>query len=174
MITGLGFYTIGYVSKPFFLNASVKSIAWPIIVAVIVLLILFVLGNMQIDKSIVYRLNQLPHSFWGYVLSSISGTYLVTFIFLIIGNLTNTHLSVILKPIIHVFQYIAENGLVILAIHLWALCWFNYLFGSYKEYVWYIFVSLLWVLLFIGVSIPTFNKYLYWAIGKKRPNNKES
>lgn len=174
MITGLGFYTIGYVSKKNLLNPPIMFSGWSGILVIFVLLILFVLCNMQIDEIIVYRLNQLPHSLWGYILSSISGTYLITFLFLIIGNLTSTHLSVIVKPIIHVFQFIAENGLVILAVHLWALCWFNYLFGSYKEYNWYTFVSLLWVLLFIGASIPIFNKYLYWAIGKKMANNKEA
>lgn len=173
MITGLAFYIMGYLSKPFFFNSSKSLHINKIILIIIFLFILYNMGNLMVTDIFTYRLNQLPNSFLGYAILSIIGIWLVTLIFLVINNYKNPLLSKVIKPFMNCMEFIAENGLIILAVHMWALSWYNYIFGIYKENNWYVYIALIWVILITGLLIPIFNNKLYWAIGKKKPLDKK-
>ena len=104
----------------------------------------------------------------GYLLASLCGTWLVTLIFYILGQFFNLRSIPIIKVVDSFFRFVANNGLIILAIHMWALSWCNYVFKGLSNFNWYSVIVLLWVVLITGLSIPIFNRYLYWMIGKEK------
>lgn len=171
MITGLAFYTMGYLGKRFFMKPVIPLSFICRFSIVVVMLVLYLIGNQMIDNNIiVYRTNYLSNSFWGFILTSISGTWLVTSIFYLINNSYSLYLLPIKKIVGIVFKFIAENGLVILAVHMWSFCLFNYIFFDYADADEYIYWRLCWVILITMTFIPIFNEYLYWMIGKEKRN----
>lgn len=162
MITSLSFYGMGFASRSFLLNKiknySVKtvSMAW------LLFFICFLIGFNQIGgSSIGYIHNSLGNSFIGYLLASVFGTLSCVLFFYIISHFETGILAVFLK-------YIAKNGMTVLAIHYVVISCCNY-FIKGKLLGWqYQFVLLFLMVLIVGVSIPLFNKHLYWMIGKNK------
>lgn len=96
-------------------------------------------------------------NFVEYVCASLGGTLLAVLSSVFV-NKKNTILS-----------FVAQNAIAVLAIHMWVLYCLNYFFSAMN--VW---IKLIVVLVLTFLSIPVFNKYLYFLIGKPQKSFRET
>ena len=161
-ITGLAFYGMGVLCRKFLLD-TIKNYSLIIISSFCILFfILFIFGYNQIDeRNIGYIHNSLGNSFYGYLLASIFDTWTCTLFFYLLSHIKLGFVGNILK-------YIANNGIIILAVHFFVISCCIYLLKGHVSDTTYQYLLLLLMITVVGISIPFFNKYLYWAIGKNK------
>ncbi len=114
--------------------------------------------------------NALGPNLLFFILSTLTGIFLIINIFILFDKSTNK-LSIVVKGIL---RNIARNALIILAVHYWTIRCCNIFLHTYKNTVWYSFLVLVIVILNCILAIPLFRNKLYWLIGKKKISIKES
>lgn len=162
MITSLSFYGIGYLSRLFILNKIKNYSVKKLFMVWLLFFICFIIGINQIGGgSIGYIHNELGNSFMGYLFASVFGTLSCVLFFYIISRFKIGILAIMLK-------YIANNGMTILAVHYFVISCCNYFIKDKMQGWQYQYVLLFLMIIIVGVSIPIFNKHLYWMIGKNK------
>ncbi len=138
------------------------------------------LGSIIIFFSLVYlyainmngiidlNFNKLGNSLVYYIISTISGIFLIVSIFILLNRFVNkSMLQGILKNI-------ARNALVILAVHYWIIkCCRIYFYSISKESYFPYLITLIMIIVTI-LAIPLFRTKLYKLIGKEKITFKES
>ena len=114
--------------------------------------------------------NALGPSLLFFILSTLTGIFLIINIFILFGKSTNK-ISIVVKGIL---RNIARNALIILAVHYWAIRCCNIFLNEYKNTAGYPLFVLFIVIFTCILAIPLFRNKLYWLIGKKKISVKES
>lgn len=123
---------------------------------------------MFINKAISLTFNNLEHNFGGYILSTISGIFLITSIFIFIDKFINNSI------IQGILRNIARNALIILSVHYWVvICCRIFLYSIAKETYFPWLVTLIMIIV-TTLAIPLFRTKLYMLISKKKITVKES
>lgn len=112
--------------------------------------------------------NELGNKFFGYILSTISGIFLIVSLFIFLNKFVS-------KSILQgILKNIARNALIILAVHYWAIqCSRIFLYPISKENYFPWLVTLIMIIVTI-LAIPIFRTKLYKLIGKEKITFKES
>ena len=162
MITSLSFYGLGVLSRSFLLNKIKKYSVKTIFMVWLLFFSCFLIGFNQIEGGCIgYIHNELGNSFMGYLFASVFGTLSCVLFFYIISCFKIGFLAIILK-------HIASNGMTILAVHYFVISCCNYFIKGKMQGWQYQYVLLFLMIIIVGVSIPIFNKHLYWMIGKNK------
>lgn len=112
--------------------------------------------------------NKLGNSLIGYILSTISGIFLIVSIFILLNRFVNE------SVLQGVLKNIARNALVILAVHYWVIkCCRIYFYSISKENYFPWLVTLIMIIV-TTLAIPLFRTRLYKLLGKKKITFKES
>lgn len=161
MITSMAFYSLGVYSQPFFFNKINIFKGKNLVVVCVICAFLWFIGHRIANGVIGYNNNNLGDSLLGYFLVSIFGIYFCTISFYLLRQ----HKS---NPFFILLKYIAENGIVILALHSFVINECSSRLADYvSENILPSLVAII-VVIVLAVCIPLFNKYLYWAIGKNK------
>lgn len=112
--------------------------------------------------------NELGNKFFSYILSTISGIFLIVSLFIFLNKFVS-------KSILQgILKNIARNALIILAVHYWAIqCSRIFLYPISKENYFPWLVTLIMIIVTI-LAIPIFRTKLYKLIGKEKITFKES
>lgn len=135
---------------------------------IIILLSLIYLYAININGIISLVTNELGDNFFGYILSTISGIFLIINIFIFLNRFVD-------KSILQgILKNIARNALIILAVHYWAIqCCRIFLHPISNEGYFPWLVALIMIMVTI-LAIPLFRTKLYKLIGKEKITFKES
>ena len=162
MITSLSFYGMGFISRSFLLNKIKKCSIKNLSMVWLLFFICFFIGFKLIDEGCIgYVHNSLGNSFVGYLLASVFGTLSCVLCFYIISRFKIGIMAIILKQV-------ANNGMTILAVHFFVISCCNYFIKDKLPEWQYQCLLLFLMVIIVGVSIPIFNKHLYWMIGKSK------
>ena len=159
MITSMAFYSLGVYLQPFFFNKIHSLKREQILLLIIICGMLWFIGNRMVNGVIGYNNNNLGSSFIGYLLVSFFGIILCTVSFAFWEKLK-------LIPVSSFLKYIANNGIVILALHMYAINECDHYFCNYTALSWYPYALACIVVIFVIIVIPIFNRFLPWMIGK--------
>lgn len=136
--------------------------------SVIILLSPIYLYAINMNGLIDLHSNKLGNSLVCYILSTISGIFLIVNIFILFNKLVNES---ILQGIL---KNIARNALIILAVHYWVIkCCKIFLYSILKENYFPWLATLIMTIVTI-FAIPLFRTKLYKLIGKEKITFKES
>lgn len=161
MITSMAFYLFGIYLQPFFFNKINNLIGKNLVVVCVICAFLWFIGHRMVNGVIGYNNNNLGDSLIGYFLVSIFGIYICTMSFYLLRR----HKS---NPVFILLKYIAENGIVILALHSFVINECNSRLADYVPENMLPYIIAIIVVVVLAICIPFFNKYLYWAIGKNK------
>lgn len=166
VFTASFFFSLGYLTKKIIKYMNEMNIIK--LGSVIILLSPIYLYAININELIDLHSNKLGNSLVGYILSTISGIFLIVNIFILFNKLVNES---ILQGIL---KNIARNALIILAVHYWAIkCCKIFLYSISKENYFPWLVTLIMIIVTI-LAIPLFRTKLYKLIGKEKITFKES
>lgn len=101
--------------------------------------------------------NTLCHNWAGYIMTIVSGIYLFACIFLFISRFFQKVTSL---------EFIAQNGIIILAAHYYVDRIARFLFPQYVENVFFPYFLILTAFIFCGISIWIVNNYFPFLVGK--------
>ncbi len=162
------FFPLGFLCKNYILPLTEKK-AQEIILTIILTLFLYIYSINKNGNIILWN-NSLGTNFVYFILSTITGIYLIINIFILFSKSRNKF-SLIIKGIL---KNIARNALIILAVHYWAIRCCNIFLHTYKNEQWYSYLVLAIVISSNILAIPLFRNKLYWLIGKDKISLKES
>ena len=166
VLTASFFFSLGYLTKKIIKYMNEMNIIK--LGSVIILLSPIYLYAININGLIDLHSNELGNSLVGYILSTISGIFLIVNIFILLNKLVNES---ILQGIL---KNIARNALIILAVHYWVIkCCKIFLYSISKENYFPWLVTLIMTIATI-FAIPLFRTKLYKLIGKEKITFKES
>lgn len=166
VLTASFFFSLGYLTKKIIKYMNEMNIIK--LGSVIILLSPIYLYAININGLIDLHSNELGNSLVGYILSTISGIFLIVNIFILLNKLVNES---ILQGIL---KNIARNALIILAVHYWVIkCCKIFLYSISKENYFPWLVTLIMTIVTI-FAIPLFRTKLYKLIGKEKITFKES
>lgn len=167
VFTASFFFSLGYLTKKIikYITEELSEIKLGLI---IILLSLIYLYSINMNGIINLNFNKLGNSLVYYILSTISGIFLIVSIFILLNRfMTKSMLQGILKNI-------ARNALIILAVHYWVIkCCRIYLYSISKESYFSWLVILIMIIVTI-LAIPLFRTKLYKLIGKEKISFRES
>jgi len=115
-------------------------------------------------KLIGYNFNHLHDNLLGYSAVSWGGTFLLTLLFIFIDRIN--------KPLFvgKILRFISLNGIAILALHIYIYDLMIWMANTFSMPIladkWLISLS---IILICIVTLPFINKYLYFCVGKKKP-----
>ncbi len=161
MITSMAFYSLGVYSQPFFFNKINDLKSNQLFSVCTICAFLWFIGHRMVNGFIGYIHNNLGNSLLGYFLVSVFGIYICTMSFYLLRDYKS-------NPVFTLLKYIAENGIVILALHSFVINECNRRLGGYVSEVMLPYIVAIIVVVVLALCIPFFNKYLYWAIGKNK------
>lgn len=135
---------------------------------IIIFLMLIYIYAININGGISLTFNKLGNSFWGYILSTVSGIFLIISIFIFINKFINNSIMQ------GVLKNIARNALIVLSVHYWVIiCCKIFLYSIAKETYFPWLVTLIMITI-TTLAIPLFRTKLYMLIGKNKISFKES
>lgn len=158
-ITSLAFYSMGVYFKDFFLQQILAVRKRKIILSILFCCFLWAIGQRMVNGVIGYVHNNLGDTFIGYFLVSVFGIFMCTLVFYLCKEVNSNKFFSILK-------YIANNGIVILALHMFVINECDYFFSNLTELAWYPYFEACIMITIVAIGIPLFNMYLPWLIGK--------
>lgn len=166
VLTASFFFSLGFLTKKIikYMNEMAKIK----IALIIIVLSPIYLYAINLNGAISLMTNSLGTSLLGYILSTISGIFLIVNVFIFLNKLVNES---ILQGIL---KNIARNALIILAVHYWVIkCCIIFLYSISKENYFPWLVTLIMIIVTI-LAIPLFRTKLYKLIGKEKITFKES
>ena len=166
VLTASFFFSLGYLTKKVIkLMTEQSEIKLGLI---IILLSPIYLYAINMNGIIDLNFNKLGNSLVYYILSTISGIFLIISLFILLNRFVN-------KSMLQgIFKNIARNALVILAVHYWVIkCCKLYFYSISKESYFPWLVTLIMVIV-TTLAIPIFRTKLYKLIGKEKISFKES
>lgn len=166
VFTASFFFSLGYLTKK--IIKYMTELGDIKLGSIIILLSLIYLYSINMNGIINLNFNKLGNSLVYYILSTISGIFLIVSIFILLNRfVTKSMLQGILKNI-------ARNALIILAVHYWVIkCCRIYFYSISKENYFPWLVTLIMIIVTI-LAIPIFRTKLYKLIGKEKITFKES
>ena len=166
VFTASFFFSIGYLTKKIIKHMT--ELGDIKLGSIIIFLSLIYLYAINMNGIIDLNFNKLGNSLVYYILSTISGIFLIVSVFILLNRFVNkSMLQGILKNI-------ARNALVILAVHYWVIkCCRIYLYSISKESYFPWLITLIMIIVTI-LAIPLFRTKLYKLIGKEKITFKES
>lgn len=166
VFTASFFFSLGYLTKKIIkYMTEMSKIRLGLI---IILLFPIYLYAININGIISLVANELGNKFFGYILSTISGIFLIASLFIFLNKFVS-------KSILQgILKNIARNALIILPVHYWAIqCSRIFLYPISKENYFPWLVTLIMIIVTI-FAIPIFRTKLYKLIGKEKITFKES
>lgn len=160
------FFSLGYLTKK--IIKYMTELSEIKLGSIILALSLIYLYAININGVVSLVINELGDKFFGYILSTISGIFLIVNIFTFLNRFVS-------KSILQgILKNIARNALIILAVHYWAIqCCRIFLYPISKENYFPWLVTLIMIIVII-LAIPLFRTKLYKLIGKEKITFKES
>lgn len=135
---------------------------------IIILLSLIYLYAININGSISLVTNELGDNFFGYILSTISGIFLIVNIFIFLNRFVD-------KSILQgILKNIARNALIILAVHYWAIQCCRIFLNPISNEGYFPWLITLIMVIVTTLAIPIFRTKLYKLIGKEKISFEES
>lgn len=166
VFTASFFFSLGFLTKK--IIKYINEMAKIKIALIIIVLSPIYLYAINLNGAIGLMTNSLGTSLLGYILSTISGIFLIVSIFIFLNKFINES---ILQGIL---RNIARNALIILAVHYWIIkCCIIFLYSISKENYFSWLVTLIMIIVTI-LAIPLFRTKLYKLIGKEKITFKES
>lgn len=166
VFTASFFFVLGYLTK-----TKLKYITEMTTIKlglIIMLLIPIYFYAININGIINLYINELGNSFLGYILSTVSGVFLISCIFIFINKFINNSI------IQGILKNIARNALIVLSVHYWVvICCKIFLYSIAKETYFPWLVTLIMITI-TTLAIPLFRTKLYMLIGKNKISFKES
>lgn len=166
VFTASFFFSLGFLTNKIikYMNEMAKKK----IALIIILLSPLYLYAININGSINLSTNKLGDNLLGYILSTVSGIFLIVSIFIFFNKFINES---ILQGIL---KNIARNALIILAVHYWAIqCSRIFLYQISKE-IYFPWLVILIIIIVTILAIPLFRTKLYKLIGKEKISFRES
>ena len=158
-ITSLAFYSLGAYLKGFFIDHISLVSKRVLVLFMLLAFFLWSYGQKMVNGVIGYNNNNLGETFIGYFLVSVFGIFMCTLLFYFCREVKQNILFSLLK-------YIANNGIVILALHMFVINECDHFFYNLTELAWYPYLEACIMITIVAIGIPLFNKYLPWLIGK--------
>lgn len=159
LITSLSFFSLGVLFKDFYCN-NIRFISNKILISILTLLfIIWFVGQKMVHGVIGYNNNSLGNTFTGYFIVSFFGIHLCTLFFYLCNKTKQNAITRLLK-------YIANNGIIILALHMFVINICSHYLSNYNTTLWYPYVICCIMVFALSIFIPLFNRYLPWMIGK--------
>lgn len=163
-VTASAFFIAGFIFGKILPYVSQLKYYW-LLLLTLVSTGIYAYGTIIASVTLIgYNHNDLNENFLGYSAASWGGTFLLTLLFIIINRIN--------KPLFvgNILRLISLNGIAILAVHtyiLYLMRWLAKLFSMpFLAQNWIIAVT---IILFCVTTLPFFNKYLYFCVGKKKP-----
>lgn len=166
VLTASFFFSLGYLAK--IIIKYMTELGDIKLGSIIIFFSLVYLYAINMNGIIDLNFNKLGNSLVYYIISTISGIFLIVSIFILLNRFVNkSMLQGILKNI-------ARNALVILAVHNWIIkCCRIYFYSISKESYFPYLITLIMIIVTI-LAIPLFRTKLYKLIGKEKITFKES
>ena len=166
VFTASFFFSFGYFAKK--IIKYINEISRIKLGLIIILISPIYLYAININGIISLVANELGDKFFGYILSTISGIFLIASLFIFLNKFVS-------KSILQgILKNIARNALIILPVHYWAIqCSRIFLYPISKENYFPWLVTLIMIIVTI-FAIPIFRTKLYKLIGKEKITFKES
>lgn len=166
IFTASFFFALGYLTKTKL--KYITEITTIKLGIIIILLIPIYFYAININGIINLYINELGNNFWGYILSTVSGIFLISCIFIFINKFINNSI------VQGILKNIARNALIILSVHYWVItCCKIFFYSNTKEAYFPWFVTFIMIIV-TTLAIPLFRNKLYMLIGKKKITVKES
>lgn len=166
VFTASFFFSLGYLAKEIIKYMSEQGDIK--LALIIILLSLIYLYAININGSISLVTNELGDNFFGYILSTISGIFLIVNIFIFLNRFVD-------KSILQgILKNIARNALIILAVHYWAIQCCRIFLNSISNEGYFPWLITLIMVIVTTLAIPIFRTKLYKLIGKEKISFEES
>lgn len=166
--TSYFFFCCGYFCKDLYLSINNNKRYFIFLLcfssAIIYMISININGNIHLHS------NTLGTNFLFYIITTLSGISFITLTFTLINNIKHQFTNYIYG----ILRLIANNGLIILAVHHWTYRCCRIFLHEYINEYWFSYLSLLIVTITCTISIPVFRNKLYWMIGKNKISIKES
>ncbi len=166
LVTASAFFIGGFLAKKYIRLLSDLNY-WYLAVSILLLTACYTFGVMNMHSPCIgYILNLLDSNILAYSCASWGGIFLLTLLFILFNKIDlHTFIGSILR-------LISLNGIAILALH-------NYILSIMRWASEYFCIPILanhWIILIAIiisciVTLPLINKYLYFTVGKKKPQN---
>lgn len=166
VFTASFFFTAGYLTKKrikYITGLNKLKLA-----VIIIFLIAIYFYAININGGISLNFNKLGNNFWGYILSTISGIFLISSIFIFINKLVKD--SIVQGTL----RNIARNALIILSVHYWVIICCRIFFSSIAKETYFPWLVTFIMIIVTTLAIPLFRTKLYKLIGKNKISFKES
>jgi len=166
VFTASFFFTFGYLTK-----TKLKYITEMTTIKlgiIIILLIPIYFYAININGIINLYINELGNNFLGYILSTISGIFLISSIFIFINKFVKDSI------VQGILRNIARNALIILSVHYWVIICCKIFFYSIAKETYFPWLVTLIMIIVTTLAIPLFRTKLYKLIGKNKISFKES
>lgn len=166
VFTASFFFSLGYLTKKTvkYMN-DMSSIKLGLII--IPLCAVYFYG-INANGAISLIANELGNNFFGYILSTICGVFLIISIFILLNRFVN-------KSILQgILRNIARNALAILAVHYWTILCCRIFFYPVSKENYFPWLGTLIMVIVTIIAIPLFRTKLYKLIGKEKITFKES
>lgn len=167
VFTASFFVSIGYIAKDFIKN-KLFQLSSPLLVCVLILLSILYLYGININGAYHLYTNTLGSSFYGFLISSLSGISMIIVLFILLSRIPKT------SVIGGIFRNLARNALIFLAVHYWVIITCDVVFHKYAHLPAYKYSVLLAAIIISVLSFPIFRNKLYKLLGKEKISMKES
>ena len=165
-VTTSAFFIAGFIFKNILPYISKLKYYWLLLLLMVLTSIYYYGTTVASVKLIAYNLNDLHDNLLGYSAAAWGGTFLLTILFILFNQIN--------KPFFvgNILRLISLNGMAILALHYYILYLMKWLAVTFSlPYIANNWIVALIIILFCIITLPFVNKYLYFCVGKKKPQN---